>query len=47
VIIGSFRTGLKIQSDEVSQKIREENGIVTAADAIENYFSEKDAGGRK
>jgi len=23
------------------------NGIVTAADAIENYFSEKDAGGRK
>ena len=32
---------------EVSQKIREENGIVTATDAIENYFSEKDAGGRK
>ncbi|MCR5685026.1 MAG: glycosyltransferase [Lachnospiraceae bacterium] len=32
---------------EVSQKIREENGVVTAADAIENYVSKKGTGGRK
>nr|MCR5321700.1 glycosyltransferase [Lachnospiraceae bacterium] len=32
---------------EVSQKIRKENGVVTAADIIENYVSGKVAGGRK
>ena len=32
---------------EVSQKIKEENGVVTAADVIENYVTEKEAGGRK